>query len=38
MTSYIRYGVQVPHHINSGPGFTTKDNIGLVESLAGTFR
>jgi len=38
MTNHIRYGVTVPHHINSGPGFTTKDNIGLVESLAGTFR
>lgn len=38
LTNYIRYGVQIPHHINSGPGFTTKDNIGLVESLAGKFR
>ncbi|MFT5894992.1 MAG: simple sugar transport system substrate-binding protein [bacterium] len=38
LTNYIRYGVRIPHHINSGPGFTTKDNIGLVESLAGKFR
>lgn len=38
LTNYIRYGVKIPHHINSGPGFTTKDNIGLVESLAGKFR
>jgi simple sugar transport system substrate-binding protein len=38
MTNYLRYGVRIPHHINSGPGFTTKDNIGLVEKLSGTFR
>ncbi|MGY8792032.1 MAG: sugar ABC transporter substrate-binding protein [Alphaproteobacteria bacterium] len=38
LTNHIRYGVTVPHHINSGPGFTTKENIGLVENLAGTFR
>jgi simple sugar transport system substrate-binding protein len=38
LTNYIRYGVRIPHHINSGPGFTTKDNIGLVEKLAGKFR
>ena len=38
LTNYVRYGVRIPHHINSGPGFTTKDNIGLVEKLAGKFR
>ncbi|MCO6384143.1 MAG: sugar ABC transporter substrate-binding protein [Vannielia sp.] len=38
LTNYIRYGVRVPHHINSGPGFLTKDNIEQVESLIGTFR
>jgi simple sugar transport system substrate-binding protein len=38
MTNYLRYGVQIPHHINSGPGFTTKDNIEQVEALIGTFR
>jgi simple sugar transport system substrate-binding protein len=38
LTNHLRYGVTVPHHINSGPGFTTKENIGLVENLAGTFR
>jgi len=38
LTNYIRYGVRIPHHINSGPGFTTKDNIGQVENLAGKFR
>jgi simple sugar transport system substrate-binding protein len=38
LTNYIRYGVLVPHHINSGPGFLTKDNIGQVEALLGTFR
>ncbi|WP_218673258.1 sugar ABC transporter substrate-binding protein [Primorskyibacter flagellatus] len=38
LTNYIRYGVRIPHHINSGPGFLTKDNIGQVETLIGTFR
>jgi len=38
MTNYLRYGVQIPHHINSGPGFTTKENIDQVSELVGTFR
>ena len=35
---YNRYGVQVPHNVNSGPGFITKDNIELVAKLAGEYR
>ena len=35
---YDRYGVKVPHNINSGPGFITKDNIELVAKLAGQYR
>ena len=27
-----------PRHIGSGPGFVTKDNIGLVEKYAGQYR
>jgi simple sugar transport system substrate-binding protein len=26
------------NNINSGPGFVTKDTIGLVEKLAGEYR
>ena len=33
-----RYGVQPGNNINSGPGFVTKDNIGLVEKFAGEYR
>jgi len=35
---YSRYGVAPSNHINSGPGFVTKDNIALVEKLAGEYR
>lgn len=35
---YSRYGITPSNHINSGPGFVTKDNISLVEKLAGTVR
>lgn len=38
LASYNRYGVKVPHNINSGPGFITKDNIELVAKLAGEYR
>jgi len=38
LTNYVRYGVQVPHHVNSGPGFITKDNIDQVAELAGEYR
>jgi len=35
---YERYGVQVPHHVNSGPGFITKANIEMVAAMAGKYR
>ncbi|APF37007.1 sugar ABC transporter substrate-binding protein [Chelatococcus daeguensis] len=38
LTNYARYGVIPPNAINSGPGFITKDNIALVEKLAGEYR
>ncbi len=38
LTNYVRYGVLPSGNINSGPGFITKDNIGLVEKYAGVYR
>ncbi len=38
LTNYVRYGVLPSGDINSGPGFITKDNIGLVEKYAGEYR
>jgi simple sugar transport system substrate-binding protein len=38
LTQYVRYGVVPANHINTGPGFVTKDNIELVEKLAGEYR
>lgn len=38
MTNYDRYGVLPGNNINSGPGFVTKDALGLVEKYAGEFR
>ena len=38
LTYYVRYGVVPANNINTGPGFVTKDNIKLVESLAGEYR
>jgi simple sugar transport system substrate-binding protein len=38
LSIYNRYGVQVPHHVNSGPGFITKGNIEQVAKLAGEYR
>ncbi|RID90105.1 sugar ABC transporter substrate-binding protein [Gemmobacter lutimaris] len=38
LTNYVRYGVAPANSIFTGPGFVTKDNIELVESLAGEFR
>ena len=38
LTNYVRYGVIAGNHVNSGPGFVTKDNIGLVEKYAGEYR
>lgn len=38
LTNLVRYGVVPGNSINSGPGFVTKDNIGLVEKYAGQYR
>ena len=38
LTNLTRYGVVPGNSINSGPGFVTKDNIGLVEKYAGEYR
>ncbi|MDP2699994.1 sugar ABC transporter substrate-binding protein [Thalassospira sp.] len=38
LTNLVRYGVLPSGHMNSGPGFITKDNIALVEKYAGEFR
>jgi simple sugar transport system substrate-binding protein len=38
LTSLARYGVVPGNSINSGPGFVTKENIALVEELAGEYR
>jgi simple sugar transport system substrate-binding protein len=38
LTNYARYGVIPSNHVNSGPGFVTKDNIAKVEKLAGEYR
>lgn len=38
LTNLSRYGVLPPGHMNSGPGFVTKETIGLVEKYAGEFR
>ncbi len=38
LTEYARYGVMPASNINTGPGFVTKKNIGMVEKLAGEYR
>jgi simple sugar transport system substrate-binding protein len=38
LTNLARYGVLPSGHINSGPGFVVKSNIGLVEKYAGEYR
>jgi simple sugar transport system substrate-binding protein len=38
LTNLARYGVVPGNHINSGPGFITKENIAMVEKLAGEYR
>ncbi len=38
LTLYNRYGVLPGNNVNSGPGFVTKDNVALVEKLAGEYR
>ncbi|MCH9852380.1 MAG: sugar ABC transporter substrate-binding protein [Alphaproteobacteria bacterium] len=38
LVNYKRYGVLPGNNINSGPGFITKDALGLVEKYAGEYR
>jgi simple sugar transport system substrate-binding protein len=38
LTQYVRYGVLPANNVNTGPGFVTKDNIEMVEKLAGEYR
>ncbi len=38
IANYKRYGVLPGNNINSGPGFVTKDALGLVEKYAGEYR
>ncbi|HVW58346.1 MAG TPA: sugar ABC transporter substrate-binding protein [Rhizobiaceae bacterium] len=38
LTQYVRYGVIPSNNVNTGPGFVTKDNIAMVEKLAGEYR
>jgi simple sugar transport system substrate-binding protein len=38
LANHARYGVMPSNDINSGPGFVTKDNVVVVEELAGEFR
>lgn len=38
LTNLSRYGVVPGNSVNSGPGFVTKANIGLVEKYAGEYR
>jgi simple sugar transport system substrate-binding protein len=38
LTLNAKYGIAPGNHINSGPGFVTKENVELVEKLAGEYR
>jgi len=38
LANFNRYGVQVPHNVNSGPGFITSENIDFVATMAGKYR
>ena len=38
LANYHRYGVLPGNNINSGPGFITKDGLGMVEKFAGEYR
>ncbi|MFV0246309.1 MAG: sugar ABC transporter substrate-binding protein [Qingshengfaniella sp.] len=38
LTAYLRYGVAPANSVFTGPGFVTKDNIEMVEALAGQYR
>jgi simple sugar transport system substrate-binding protein len=35
ITNLLRYGVLPANSVLSGPGYVTKENLSLVESLAG---
>ena len=38
LTNNVRYGVAPSNSIFTGPGFVTKENIEMIEKLAGEFR
>ncbi|MBL4812933.1 MAG: sugar ABC transporter substrate-binding protein [Rhodobacteraceae bacterium] len=38
LTNLVRYGVLPSGHMNSGPGFITKESISFVEEYAGVYR
>jgi simple sugar transport system substrate-binding protein len=38
LTLHAKYGIAPGNNINSGPGFVTKENVELVEKLAGEYR
>lgn len=38
LAQYKRYGVMPANNVNTGPGFVSKDNIEMVEKLAGEYR
>ncbi len=38
LVKYVRLGVIPANNVNTGPGFVTKANIGLVEKYAGEYR
>ena len=38
LANYHRYGVLPGNNINSGPGFITKDALGMVGKFAGEYR
>ena len=38
LVKYVKYGIIPANNVNTGPGFVTKANIGLVEKYAGEYR
>jgi simple sugar transport system substrate-binding protein len=38
LVKYVEFGVIPANNVNTGPGFVTKANIGLVEKYAGEYR
>ncbi|MEH6577482.1 MAG: sugar ABC transporter substrate-binding protein [Amphritea sp.] len=38
LTLKSRYGIGIPNHINTGPGFVTKENLAIVKAEAGVHR